>query len=92
MFILLKNLVLGISLGVSVTFMGKKIAELSLISDVKLEVPPRPVGSTATWRYIPLEQGWPFGLQANTQVQCWNIGSTHSEQGEQLNRVLLSEF
>lgn len=51
MCILLKNLVLGMSIRVSVTYMGGggRDAILLLISDLNQEVLSGPIGSTVTW-------------------------------------------
>lgn len=50
MCILLKNLVLGMSIRVSVTYIrGRENAVLPLISDLNQGVLPGPIGSTATW-------------------------------------------
>ena len=52
------------------------------ISDLQQEVLPRPISTTVTCWWIPVEQGWQFGSQAGTRAQGWNRGSAHSEQGD----------
>lgn len=77
-FALSNNLVLGMSVRVRATFIGKKGSFASQGES------SGPVGSPATWWLIPQEQGCLAVLQARAQAQGRNPDSAHLGQDDQV--------